>query len=356
MVFPPQGSGSGSGGGDAFFLGWFTDPAELANAYPTAEEGNYAKVMATGTIWVWNTFLATWVDSHINAYTDGDMLKSIYDIDDDGIVDDASKLGNQFPTYYLAASEVPVAGTGLTDVAHTFNVNVDDDTIGINGSDQLYVKNAVSDAENIGTGDGESYAGTSTDTLQFRTIAAGANVTVTQTTDTITIASTASGSGDVTGPATSIIDNLTVFASNNGKVIADSGISIDDLLTGPPVSTLGNFAVFATTDGSVISDSGYSPLNIPTELSDLTDVYFTGLAADDVLQYDADLAVFVNAQLDYGDVYSPNGGVTSSAITKFSGTSGQYIVGTDIIINSSNNMNLNQHTIYNGVIDGGSLD
>ena len=35
----------------------------------------------------------------------GDMLKSTYDADDDGIVDDSEKLGGELPSYYMAASQ-----------------------------------------------------------------------------------------------------------------------------------------------------------------------------------------------------------------------------------------------------------
>jgi hypothetical protein len=202
------------------------------------------------------------------------MLKSVYDVDDTGVVDDSQRLGGQLPAYYLAASAVPVAGAGLTDAVHTFNVNVDGTTIEINGSDQLHV---------IGGG----------------------------------------GSGDVTGPASATVDNISTFASTDGKSIQDSGISINSLVS---------------------------------SLDDLSDVYILTPAEDDVMRFSTTLNMWTNEQLDYGDVYAPDDGVTSTSITKFSGTSGQYIMGTDILINSSNNMNLNQHTIYNGTIDGGNLD
>jgi len=274
MSFPPQGSGSGGGGGDPFFMGWFADPAELITTYPIAGEGDYAKVISTATIWVWDTVILTWVDSHLPAYTDGDMLKSVYDVDETGVVDDSQMLGGQLPAYYLAASAVPVAGAGLTDAAHTFNVNVDGTTIEINGSDQLHV---------IGGG----------------------------------------GSGDVTGPASATVDNISTFASTDGKSIQDSGISINSLVT---------------------------------SLDDLSDVYVVTPVDEDVLQYDIDLGVFTNKQLAYGNVYGPDGSVTTRSIVIFSNTSGEDIIGTDILINSSNNMNLNQHSIINGTIDGGNLD
>lgn len=573
MVFPPQGSGSGSGGGDAYFVGWFSDAAELATSYPVGDEGKYAKVVDTGTIWIWDTGTSNWIDSGVSAYSDGDMLKSVYDTNADGVVDDSTRLGgytasayvrttrtingeplssdvslttddvpegstnlyhvqsdwdesdsglpsfinnkpdltaytekvptaiednlasfnstggvqdsgytiddgqetssvlwsadkirdeiddaigqtiqlqgswdadtntptlppdplvvgdawyvsvggsstlgdisswatgemavygtdgwfkigssqtstiwgnvsgditNQLDlvsyisnstvsnantldghdsTYFATSGDVPTAGAGLSETSNEFNVNVDDTTIGINGSDQLYVKNAVSAAENIGSGEGQSYAGTSDNTLQFRSILSGDRITVVQSDDTITISSTGGvGTGNVVGPETSIYNNISVFASTSGDIIADSGYAIDDLVKAPPVSTLGNFVVFATIDGNAVYDSGYSPANIPTEIDDLTDIVITSLSNDDVLQYDSTLEVWTNTQLDYGNVYAPTNGSTSSAIPKFTGTSGQYLSNTDIVINSSNNMNLNQHTIFNGTIDGGNLD
>jgi hypothetical protein len=273
MSFPPQGSGSGGGGGDPFFLGWFTDPTELVTTYPTASDGDYANVVSTGTIWVWDIDTLLWVDSHINAYTDGDMLKSVYDTDDTGVVDDSQRLGGQLPAYYLPAASAPVAGAGLTDAAHTFNVNVDGTTIEINGSDQLHVIN--------------------------------------------------SGAGDVTGPASAVVGNISTFASTDGKSIQDSGVAITSLVE---------------------------------SLDDLSDVYILTPSEDDVMRFSTTLNMWTNEQLEYGDVYAPEDGVTSTAIAKFSGTSGQYIIGTDILITSTNNMNLNQHTIYNGTIDGGNLD
>jgi hypothetical protein len=274
MSFPPQGSGSGGGGGDPFFMGWFTDPTELVATYPTAGDGDYANVVSTGTIWVWDVDALLWVDSHINAYTDGDMLKSVYDTDDTGVVDDSQRLGGQLPAYYLPTASVPVAGAGLTDAAHTFNVNVDGTTIEINGSDQLHV---------IGGG----------------------------------------GSGDVTGPASAVVGNISTFASTDGKSIQDSGIPISGLVE---------------------------------SLDDLSDVYILTPTEDDIMKFSTILNMWTNEQLEYGDVYGPDGTVTARSIVAFTNTGGRDIIGTDILVNSSNNMNLNQHTIYNGTIDGGNLD
>ena len=45
----------------------------------------------------------------------GDMLKSVYDTDGDGIVDNAEKLGGQLPSYYAAASAIPTKTSQLTN-------------------------------------------------------------------------------------------------------------------------------------------------------------------------------------------------------------------------------------------------
>ena len=46
----------------------------------------------------------------------GDMSKAIYDTDEDGIVDNASKLGGQLPAYYAKASDIPTVPTKVSDL------------------------------------------------------------------------------------------------------------------------------------------------------------------------------------------------------------------------------------------------
>ena len=46
----------------------------------------------------------------------GDMTKAIYDTDEDGIVDNASKLGGQLPAYYAKASDIPTVPTKVSDL------------------------------------------------------------------------------------------------------------------------------------------------------------------------------------------------------------------------------------------------
>jgi hypothetical protein len=45
----------------------------------------------------------------------GDMLKSTYDTDGDGTVDDSAKLGGQLPSYYAAAASIPTKLSALTN-------------------------------------------------------------------------------------------------------------------------------------------------------------------------------------------------------------------------------------------------
>lgn len=47
----------------------------------------------------------------------GDMLKSKYDINNDGVVDDAEKLGGQLPSYYAKVSDIPTDNSELENGA-----------------------------------------------------------------------------------------------------------------------------------------------------------------------------------------------------------------------------------------------
>lgn len=64
------------------------------------------------------------LDGKIQAVSDsldslgyGDMLKSAYDADGDGVVDNASQLGGQAPSYYAAAADVPTKVSDITNDA-----------------------------------------------------------------------------------------------------------------------------------------------------------------------------------------------------------------------------------------------
>ena len=47
-----------------------------------------------------------YVDDNISAAGGGDMMKSVYDMDGDGVVDNAEKLGGQPPSYYVTAAQL----------------------------------------------------------------------------------------------------------------------------------------------------------------------------------------------------------------------------------------------------------
>ena len=64
-----------------------------------------------------------YVDDNISAAGGGDMLKSVYDMDGDGIVDNAEKLGGQLPSYYATATAVNgKAPTSHASSASTYGV------------------------------------------------------------------------------------------------------------------------------------------------------------------------------------------------------------------------------------------
>lgn len=55
---------SGAGGGsDPHNLGWFADLTALQTAYPTADDGDYAILGSTDTVWVWDSDTTAWVDT-----------------------------------------------------------------------------------------------------------------------------------------------------------------------------------------------------------------------------------------------------------------------------------------------------
>lgn len=47
----------------------------------------------------------------------GDMLKAVYDVNGDGVVDNAAQLGGQNPDYYAKAEDVPTSNSQLTNDA-----------------------------------------------------------------------------------------------------------------------------------------------------------------------------------------------------------------------------------------------
>ncbi len=88
---------------DSIINDWYINPT-TSNVYRCTVGGNAAT--------------AKWVYSHNQKGADGlgtgDMLKSVYDTNDNGKVDDADKLGGELPTYYAKATDIPSV-TGKAD-------------------------------------------------------------------------------------------------------------------------------------------------------------------------------------------------------------------------------------------------
>lgn len=55
-----------SGGGNSNDLGWFATPLALTTAHPTADDGNFAIVGTTDTVWVWDSDTTSWLDTGLN--------------------------------------------------------------------------------------------------------------------------------------------------------------------------------------------------------------------------------------------------------------------------------------------------
>ena len=53
-----------------------------------------------------------------NGQGSGDMLKSTYDTDNDGVVDNAEKLGGQLPAYYAKSSDIPTVPTKTSELTN----------------------------------------------------------------------------------------------------------------------------------------------------------------------------------------------------------------------------------------------
>jgi hypothetical protein len=64
------------------------------------------------------------------------------------------------------------------------------------------------------------------------------------------------GSGDFTGPASSVTDNIVTFAGTTGKAGKDSGVAVGSLVAGPASAAADNIATFNGATGKVVKDSG----------------------------------------------------------------------------------------------------
>ena len=91
----------------------------------------------------------------------GDMMKATYDANNDGVVDDASKLGGQLPAYYAKATDIPTKVSKLENDAGYLTQHQDItgklDTTG-NASNTTVTFTSSSTRTNVATGDKLSIA------------------------------------------------------------------------------------------------------------------------------------------------------------------------------------------------------
>ena len=95
-------------------------PAGPAGVSPTVSVSKTGKVTTITITDAEGTHTAT-INDGADGSGAGDMLKATYDVDGDGIVDDAEKLGGQLPGYYAKASDVPsVPAWALSNTKPTY--------------------------------------------------------------------------------------------------------------------------------------------------------------------------------------------------------------------------------------------
>lgn len=83
------------------------------------------------------------------------------------------------------------------------------------------------------------------------------------------------GTGDFSGPASSVTDNIVTFAGTTGKMGKDSGIKASDLIAGPASAIADNIATFNGTTGKLAKDSGIAVSSLAPKASPT----FTGTPA-----------------------------------------------------------------------------
>lgn len=81
-------------------------PAGPAGVSPTVSVSKTGKVTTITITDAEGTHTST-INDGADGSGAGDMVRATYDADDDGIVDDAERLGGQLPSYYAKAADVP---------------------------------------------------------------------------------------------------------------------------------------------------------------------------------------------------------------------------------------------------------
>ena len=99
-------------------------PAGPAGVSPTVSVSKTGKVTTITIVDAEGTHTAT-INDGADGSGAGDMVRATYDADDDGIVDDAERLGGQLPSYYAKASDLAAKAdsASLANVATSGSYN-----------------------------------------------------------------------------------------------------------------------------------------------------------------------------------------------------------------------------------------
>lgn len=157
----------------------------------------------------------------------GDMVKVVYDTDNDGKVDSAE----------VADS---VAWAGVSGKPSTFPPSIHNHPIGEITSLQTTLDNKQASL----------VSGTNIKTINGETLLGSGDIVI----------SGGGGSGDVVGPASSVDSNIAVFDGTTGKLLKDGGAAVSSLATTSQLSTKQDTLVSGTNiktiNGSSILGSG----------------------------------------------------------------------------------------------------
>lgn len=135
--------------------------------------------------------------------------------------------------------------------------------------------------------------------------------------------------GDVTGPISSINNNITVFDGASGKLIKDSGVPITDIVTGPLSAVNNNLASYNLNTGKIIKDSGILSTNV---VQGPASAINNNLAAFDTItgKLIKDSGI---SSLGVGDVVGPASSLNNE-VPVYSGTSGKILTNTGVLFSA----------------------